>query len=96
MLSVWHRNICGHAVRGVIPYDGRLAGLPAWLQQVEMESNGKSVDIDGHPVALDTSPVVMGDTGTDAQHALFQALGSMDQTVSGVFFIINVNIHLKS
>ena len=73
MLSVWHRNICGYDVRGLIPYDGRLAALPAWLQQVEMESNGKSVDIDGQPVALATSPVVMGDTGTDAQHALFQA-----------------------
>jgi glucose-6-phosphate isomerase len=73
MLSVWHRNICGFDVRGLIPYDGRLAALPAWMQQVEMESNGKSVDIDGHPVAGATSPVVMGDTGTDAQHALFQA-----------------------
>ncbi|MDX1380151.1 MAG: glucose-6-phosphate isomerase, partial [Xanthomonadales bacterium] len=73
MLSVWHRNVCGYPVHGLIPYDGRLAGLPAWLQQVEMESNGKSVDVDGAPVALATSPVIMGDTGTDAQHALFQA-----------------------
>jgi len=73
MVSVWHRNICGYDVHGLIPYDGRLAALPAWLQQVEMESNGKSVDIDGNPVAHATSPVVMGDTGTDAQHALFQA-----------------------
>jgi glucose-6-phosphate isomerase len=81
MLSVWHRNICGFGVHGVIPYDGRLASLPAWLQQVEMESNGKSVDIDGGPVALDTSPVVMGDTGTDAQHALFQAFHQGTSTV---------------
>jgi glucose-6-phosphate isomerase len=81
MLSVWHRNICGFGVHGVIPYDGRLASLPAWLQQVEMESNGKSVDIDGDPVALDTSPVVMGDTGTDAQHALFQAFHQGTSTV---------------
>ena len=73
MLSVWHRNVCAYPVRGVIPYDSRLAGLPGWLQQVEMESNGKSVDIDGRPVGLETSPVVMGDCGTDAQHALFQA-----------------------
>jgi glucose-6-phosphate isomerase len=81
LLSVWHRNICGFGVRGVIPYDGRLASLPAWLQQVEMESNGKSVDIDGTPVALETSPVVMGDTGTDAQHALFQAFHQGTSTV---------------
>ncbi len=73
MLSVWHRNVCGYPVRGVIPYDGRLAGFPSWLQQVEMESNGKSVDVDGRPVTLATSGVVMGDCGTDAQHALFQA-----------------------
>ena len=73
MLSVWHRNVCGYAVRGVIPYDSRLAGLPGWLQQVEMESNGKSVDLAGGPVAVATAPVVMGDCGTDAQHALFQA-----------------------
>jgi len=81
MVSVWHRNICGFAVRGVIPYDGRLASLPSWLQQVEMESNGKSVDLDGRPVGHQTSPVVMGDTGTDAQHALFQAFHQGTTTV---------------
>jgi glucose-6-phosphate isomerase len=81
MLTIWHRNICGYDVRGVIPYDGRLASLPAWLQQVEMESNGKSVDTQGAPVALATSPVVMGDTGTDAQHALFQAFHQGTTTV---------------
>ena len=73
LLSVWHRNVCGYPVRGLVPYDARLAGLPAWLQQVEMESNGKSVDVDGRAVRLDTAPVVMGETGTDAQHSLFQA-----------------------
>lgn len=73
MLAVWHRNICGYGVHGLVPYDSRLQGLPGWLQQVEMESNGKSVDIKGEPVSMDTSPVVMGDCGTDAQHALFQA-----------------------
>jgi glucose-6-phosphate isomerase len=73
MLSIWHRNICGYHVHGLIPYDSRLTGLPNWLQQVEMESNGKSVNTSGQPVSLDTSPVVMGDCGTDAQHALFQA-----------------------
>lgn len=73
LLSVWHRNICDYDVHGLIPYDNRLKGLPGWLQQVEMESNGKSVDLAGQPTSMDTSPVVMGDTGTDAQHALFQA-----------------------
>jgi len=73
MLSIWHRNICGYDVHGLIPYDSRLQGLPGWLQQVEMESNGKSVNTSGEPVSLNTAPVVMGDSGTDAQHALFQA-----------------------
>ena len=73
LLSVWHRNVCGYSCRGIVPYDGRLKGLPAWLQQVQMESNGKSVTREGAAVCLDTSPVVLGDCGTDAQHALFQA-----------------------
>ncbi len=73
LLSVWHRNVCGYACRGVIPYDARLKSFPGWLQQLQMESNGKSVDRQGQPVALATSPVVLGECGTDAQHALFQA-----------------------
>ena len=73
MLAVWHRNICNYSVHGLVPYDSRLHGLPGWLQQVEMESNGKSVDTTGQPVSMETAPVVMGDCGTDAQHALFQA-----------------------
>ncbi len=73
LLSVWHRNACGYAGRGLIPYDSRLRGLPGWLQQLQMESNGKSVCTDGSPVEWETSPLVFGDCGTDAQHALFQA-----------------------
>jgi len=81
MLSVWHRNVCGYDVQGVIPYDSRLGGFPGWLQQVEMESNGKSVDVSGAAVRFETAPVVMGDTGTDAQHALFQAFHQGTSTV---------------
>lgn len=73
LLSVWHRNVCAYPGRGLIPYDSRLRGLPGWLQQLQMESNGKSVRNDGSPVTLETSPMVFGDCGTDAQHALFQA-----------------------
>jgi glucose-6-phosphate isomerase len=73
LLSCWHRNACGHSSRGLIPYDSRLRGLPSWLQQLQMESNGKSVKQSGEAVSLDTSPIVLGDIGTDAQHALFQA-----------------------
>lgn len=73
LLSVWHRNICDYPGRGLIPYDSRLRGMPSWLQQLQMESNGKSVRVDGSPVSQETSPMVFGDCGTDAQHALFQA-----------------------
>jgi len=81
LLSVWHRNICGYPARGLIPYDSRLRGLPGWLQQLQMESNGKSVTVDGTSLTEETSPVVFGDCGTDAQHALFQAFHQGTQVV---------------
>jgi glucose-6-phosphate isomerase len=64
----------GCQTRAVFPYDERLRLLPAYLQQLEMESNGKSVRSDGEPVAHGTAPVTWGGTGTDAQHAVFQLL----------------------
>jgi glucose-6-phosphate isomerase len=74
LLGVWHRNICGYPCWGVIPYDRRLRLLPAHLSQLIMESNGKTVGIDGKPVCEATAPVVFGECGTDAQHSLFQAM----------------------
>ncbi len=74
LLGVWHRNVCGYSSWGVIPYDQRLRLLPNHLQQLIMESNGKSVSTEGIPVSLATAPVVFGDCGTDAQHSLFQAM----------------------
>ncbi|MEA3058129.1 MAG: glucose-6-phosphate isomerase, partial [Sphingomonadales bacterium] len=64
----------GCQTRGVFAYDERLRLLPFYLQQLEMESNGKSVTIDGQPVKNATAPVTWGGTGTDAQHAVFQLL----------------------
>jgi glucose-6-phosphate isomerase len=74
LLGAWHRNVCGYPAWGIFPYDQRLRLLPSHLQQVIMESNGKSVTIDGQPVAGATAPVVFGECGTDAQHSVFQAL----------------------
>jgi glucose-6-phosphate isomerase len=74
LLGVWHRNVCNYSSWGVIPYDQRLQALPSHLQQLIMESNGKGVDASGAPVAHSTAPVVFGESGTDAQHSLFQAL----------------------
>jgi glucose-6-phosphate isomerase len=81
LLSCWHRNVCSLPCHGLVPYDSRLKGLPAWLQQVQMESNGKSVTRSGQAVPVDTSPVVFGECGTDAQHALFQAFHQGTQVV---------------
>ncbi len=72
LTGIWHRNICSYPTQAVIPYDQRLRSLPAYLQQLAMESGGKSTDRAGQPVTCDTSPVLFGETGTDAQHSLFQ------------------------
>jgi glucose-6-phosphate isomerase len=74
LLSVWNRNILGHACHAVIPYDHRMARFPAYLQQLQMESNGKSVQLDGSKAVTATGPVVWGEPGTNGQHAFFQLL----------------------
>jgi glucose-6-phosphate isomerase len=71
---VFNRNGLGRPARAVIPYAKRLALLPAYLQQLEMESNGKRVTAAGEPVSRATATVVFGDAGTNAQHAFFQFL----------------------
>ncbi|MCC5963397.1 MAG: glucose-6-phosphate isomerase [Rhodobacteraceae bacterium] len=74
MVGVWHNQICGHATRAVLPYDQRLARLPAYLQQLEMESNGKRVDMDGRDLDRHSGPVVWGEPGTNGQHAFYQLI----------------------
>ena len=74
LLSVWNRNVLGHASQAVIPYDQRLSRFPAYLQQLQMESNGKSVRLDGAPATLSTGAVIWGEPGTNGQHAFFQLL----------------------
>ncbi len=74
LLDVWYRNFHGFTSRSVAPYHQGLRRLPAYLQQLEMESNGKRVDLDGEPLPFATSPVVWGEPGTNGQHAYFQML----------------------
>ena len=74
LAQVFNRNGMGRAARAVIPYSQRLRLLPSFLQQLEMESNGKRVTPDGQPAPRATSPVVFGEPGTNAQHAFFQML----------------------
>ena len=74
LLGVWYVNFWGCRSRAVMPYAQRLRHLPAYLQQLEMESNGKRIDRDDRPLDYDTSPVVWGEAGTTAQHSVFQFL----------------------
>ncbi|NDY92372.1 glucose-6-phosphate isomerase [Ideonella livida] len=74
LLDVWYRNFHGFTSRSVAPYHQGLRRFPAYLQQLEMESNGKCVDADGRALPFGTSPVVWGEAGTNGQHAYFQML----------------------
>ncbi len=74
LLDVYYRNDLKFSSRCIAPYSSALGRLPAYLQQLEMESNGKSVDINGKPLTMSTSPVVWGEAGTNGQHAFFQML----------------------
>lgn len=72
LIGIWHRNFCDYDAQAIIPYAQNLNHFPAYIQQIDMESNGKSVDRDGNRIDYQTSPVVFGGTGTDSQHAFFQ------------------------
>ncbi|WP_417519049.1 glucose-6-phosphate isomerase [Minwuia sp.] len=74
LIGVWRRNAMGWPATALVPYDQRLARFPAYIQQLEMESNGKRMGADGHPVARATAPVVWGEPGSNAQHSFFQFL----------------------
>jgi glucose-6-phosphate isomerase len=74
LLAVWNINLLGLPTLAVLPYDSRLARLPAYLQQLEMESNGKHVKLDGSPTTLPTCAVIWGEPGDNAQHSFFQLL----------------------
>jgi glucose-6-phosphate isomerase len=86
-IGVWHRNGFGHAAHAVLPYDQRLARFPAYLQQLDMESNGKSVRADGAPVRVATGPLVFGEPGTNGQHAFFQLLHQGTDVVPADFLL---------
>lgn len=74
LLGIWHRNFEGRPAHAVLPYDNRLKLLPKYIQQIEMESNGKSVSRDGKSLSYPTAPIVFGEVGTNGQHAFYQLL----------------------
>ncbi len=88
LVDVWYRNFHGFTSRSVAPYHHGLKRLPAFLQQLEMESNGKRVDRDGHALTYGTSPVVWGEPGTNGQHAYFQMLHQGTDTIPVEFILV--------
>ncbi|RYH09750.1 glucose-6-phosphate isomerase [Tropicimonas sp. IMCC6043] len=74
LVGIWHHQVCGYPTRAVLPYEQRLIRLPAYLQQLEMESNGKRVSMDGADLEVVSGPVVWGEPGTNGQHAFYQLI----------------------
>ncbi len=93
LLDVWYRNFHGFGSRSIAPYHGSLQRLPAYLQQLEMESNGKRVDVQGAALPFDTAPVLWGEPGTDGQHAFFQMLHQGTQPVPVEFIAVRQPAH---
>jgi glucose-6-phosphate isomerase len=82
LIGIWNRNFLGAPTHAVLPYDDHLARFPAYLQQLEMESNGKSVRRGGEAVECATCPVIWGEPGSNAQHSFYQLLHQGTERVS--------------
>ena len=74
LLTVWYNNFFGAQTIGIMPYSDNLKRFPAYLQQLQMESNGKHVDLDRQPVSYQTGPIIWGEPGTDGQHSFYQLI----------------------
>ena len=90
LVGLWHNQVCGYATRAVLPYDQRLARLPAYLQQLEMESNGKRVAMDGSTLGVHSGPVVWGEPGTNGQHAFYQLIHQGTRVIPCEFMMAKV------
>ena len=93
LLDVWYRNFLGFTSRSIAPYHSALRRLPAYLQQLEMESNGKRVDAAGDALPYATSPVLWGEPGTNGQHAYFQMLHQGTDVVPVEFVAVKTPAH---
>jgi glucose-6-phosphate isomerase len=92
LLGVWYASVLGADSHAVLPYEQHLQRLPAYLQQLEMESNGKRVDREGRIVDFHTSPIVWGEPGTNGQHAFYQLLHQGTRLVS-TDFLVGIESH---
>jgi glucose-6-phosphate isomerase len=87
LIGYYHRNVLDYPSRAILPYDQRLTRFPAYLQQLDMESNGKGVTIDGTPVEGNSGPVVWGEPGTNGQHAFYQLIHQGTTVIPAEFMI---------
>ena len=90
LVGIWHAQVAGYTTRAVLPYEQRLSRFPAYLQQLEMESNGKSVGIDGQDLTVPSGPIVWGEPGTNGQHAFYQLIHQGTHIIPCEFMIAKV------
>ncbi|MFH1803360.1 MAG: glucose-6-phosphate isomerase [Pseudomonadota bacterium] len=93
LIGVWYRNILGAASHAILPYDQHLSRLPAYLQQADMESNGKSVQRDGKKVIRASGPVIWGEPGTNGQHAFYQLIHQGTELIPVDFLVAANALH---
>ncbi|MEM8935924.1 MAG: glucose-6-phosphate isomerase [Pseudomonadota bacterium] len=91
LAGIWNRNALGVKAHAVLPYDQHLHRLAAYLQQADMESNGKSVRLNGEPIDTETGPIIFGEPGTNGQHAFYQLLHQGTDIVSADFIAAAVS-----
>lgn len=87
LIGVWNRSFLNYPGLAVLPYDHRLRDIPGYLQQLDMESNGKSVKLDGTQIPLATAPIVFGQEGTNSQHAFMQMMHQSNETIPSEFIV---------
>lgn len=92
LVGLWHNQVLDYGTRAVLPYENRMARLPAYLQQLEMESNGKGVSMDGADLPYHSGPVVWGEPGTNGQHAFYQLIHQGTRVVP-CEFMVGANSH---
>ncbi len=93
LIDIWNINFLNIRAHAILPYDGRLKHWPAYLEQLEMESNGKSVSRDGDAIDYNTCPILWGEIGSDAQHAFYQLLHQGTESVMCDFIAIARRYH---
>ena len=93
MLGIWYNNFFGADTHAIIPYDQYLRRLPAYIRQLDMESNGKRVDRDGNPVDYATGPIIWGELGSNGQHAFFQLIHQSERLIPADYIAMIENKH---